>query len=251
MTTLSWLMAVLIFIVAFLYSSVGFGGASSYLAVMSLFNYPPEVASTTALTLNVLVAGVAFFNYYRNNHLRWHLLLPFLLTSIPAAFLGGMFKVSASIYQVLLNAILLYAAARLLFLPNMRPRPEGEKAHPSWWLTLSAGAVIGLLSGIIGVGGGIFLSPLIILCGWGSAKQAAALSAVFIALNSIGGLAGRAWNGDLDFGELGVLVIVLGLIGGTLGSLLGARHLRNQSLQRMLGIILLLIVARNAWSLWF
>ncbi len=248
MTPSTWLVACLFFAVAFLYSSVGFGGASSYLAVMSLFSYPPEVASTIALTLNVLVAGVAFVNYYRNNHLKWHLLWPFLLTSIPAAFVGGTLKVSASIYQVLLNVILLYVAARLFFLTEIQLPAAQERLRPSWGLTLSAGIAIGLLSGIVGVGGGIFLSPLIVLAGWGNVKQASASSAAFIVLNSLSGLAGRLWRGSLNFGELGLVFVLVGLIGGMLGSSLGARRLRHQSLQRVLGIILLLVVARNVWS---
>jgi uncharacterized membrane protein YfcA len=245
----TWPAALLILVVAFLYSSVGFGGASSYLAVMSLFSYPPAVASTIALTLNVLVAGVAFLNYYRNHHLQWRLLLPFLVTSVPASFLGGTLQVSTPVYQVLLNMILVYVAVHLLFLPEMRHCPEQERLRPTWWLILGAGAAIGLLSGIIGVGGGIFLSPLIVLTGWGNAKQASASSAAFIVLNSLGGVAGRAWNGNLNFGGLGLPFIIMGLIGGISGSALGARRLRNQSLQRILGAILLLVVVRNIWGL--
>jgi uncharacterized membrane protein YfcA len=240
--------ATLFFGVALLYSSVGFGGASSYLAVMGLFNKPPNEASTIALSLNILVAGIAFLNYNRGGHLRPYLLWPFLVTSIPAAFLGGLFQVSQPVYTLLLNIILFYVAMRLLFFN--RSTPIGEQfTRPALKISLTAGALLGLVSGIIGVGGGIFLSPLIVLAGWGDSRQASTSSAVFVVLNSISGLAGRAWGTALDFGSMGWLLIPVGVVGGVLGSSLGSRHLSCKNVQRLLAVVLLVVVGRNMLTL--
>lgn len=245
----TWLVAGLFFIVALLYSSVGFGGASSYLAVMSFFEFPPATSATIALTLNVFVATIAFFNYFRGGHFRGHLLWPFLITSIPAAFIGGSIHIDQVVYQILLNVILLYVAVRLFFFP-LKDLPNGkDHPRPSLKITLAAGAILGLVSGIVGVGGGIFLSPLIVLAGWGNSKQAAAASAGFIVLNSFGGLMGRAWGGTLDYGGVGFFLIPVGVIGGLLGSYLGVRHFLNIYLQRLLAVILLIIVTRAGLAL--
>lgn len=233
--------------VAFLYASVGFGGGSGYLAVMSLFDIPARIAASTALSLNVIVAGVAFINYERHGHFRARLLWPFALASIPAAFVGGVLPLGQLAYQLLLNAVLLYVALRLL-LTNDASLFRRPVQAPSWPVALASGAVLGLLSGMLGIGGGIFLSPLIVLAGWGEPKQAAASSAGFILLNSLSGLAGRALGGGLEFGSSGVLLLVLGAAGGLAGSFLGARYLSGRAVRRLLGVILLVAVARFLWS---
>ena len=238
----------LVFCVAFLYSSVGLGGASSYLAVMSLFAVTPAVSSTTALTLNIFVATLAFVNYARHGYLKPHLVGPSLLGSIPAAFIGGMLRVDLLTYQLLLNTILLYAGLRLLFIPKIESQSI-QNARPPAWMTMLAGAVIGLVSGIVGIGGGIFLSPLIVLAGWGTAKQAAAASAIFVVLNSVSGLAGRLLDGALDYGSFGWMLIPAGVVGGLMGSSLGVRFLSGKTVQRLLGIILLILVIRFATTL--
>lgn len=245
----AWLVTALFFAVALLYSSVGFGGASSYLAVMSYFEFPPATSATIALTLNVFVATIAFFNYFRGGHFRGHLLWPFLITSIPAAFIGGSIHIEEVVYQILLNVILLYVAVRLFFFPQ-KDLPNGrDYPRPSSKITLAAGAILGLVSGVVGVGGGIFLSPLIVLAGWGNSKQAATASAGFIVLNSLGGLVGRAWGGTLDYGSMGFLLIPVGVIGGLLGSYLGVRRLPNLYIQRLLAVILLAVVLRSGLAL--
>jgi len=232
----------LVFSIAFLYASVGFGGASGYLAVMSLFEVPAPIAASTALSLNVVVAGAAFANYARHGHLRQRLLWPFVFTSIPAAFLGGTLNIGQLTYQILLNAVLFYLGLRLLFADNQGPSGRPLKT-PSWSLALTSGVILGLLSGMLGIGGGIFLSPLILLAGWGDTKQAAASSAGFILLNSVGGLAGRAWSGTLQYGPLGGILILLGLAGGLAGSYLGVRYLSRQTIRRILGVVMLIAVA--------
>ena len=238
----------LVFCVAFLYSSVGFGGATSYLAIMSLFGIPAAVVASTALTLNTFVASTAFINYTRGGFLKPRLILPLLIASIPGAFIGATLPLSQSFYALLLNGLLLIVGLRMLLLPRLERRAESE-ASPPWWLLLACGAVLGLVSGMVGIGGGVFLSPIIILAGWGSAKQAAAASAAFIVLNSVSGLAGRFWAGTLDYGELGWILIPVGLIGGLLGSTVGVRYLSVKGVQRVLGVIMILVAVRYGISL--
>ena len=232
-----------------LYSSVGLGGASSYLVVMSYFAISPNFSSTIALTLNIMVAGVAFTNYFKNGHFRFRLLLPFLVTSIPAALIGGLIKIELPLYQLGLNIVLLFVSFRLLFFV----RPEGGDHQNfqkiNYTLASIIGVVLGLVSGIIGIGGGIFLSPLIILTKWGNAKQAAATSAAFIVLNSLSGLIGRALGHSLEMGSFGIEMVLIGLIGGIIGSLVGARYLPNRTVQRLLGAVMLLLVMRYGISL--
>ena len=240
------LLAVLVTAVAFLYASVGFGGASGYLAVMSQFGIDPAIMASTALILNIVVASIAFINYTRAGALRLDLLLPFLLTSVPAAFLGGYFKLQADVYLLLLYAVLTYVMLRMLF---ARPEPQTgtEDLHPfPLWLALTCGAGIGLLSGMVGIGGGIFLSPLIILARWGTPKQAAATAAGFIVLNSISGLLGRALGGNFVLGAFGVALLPLGIIGALAGSYLGARKFSGLWTRRILGVVLLIAIA-NFW----
>jgi uncharacterized membrane protein YfcA len=242
------LLPFLVFCVAFLYSSVGFGGATSYLAIMSIFAIPAAVASSTALTLNTFVASTAFATYTRQGHLKPKLLLPLLITSVPAAFLGATLPLTQSFYALLLNSLLLIVGVRMLLLPKLETRAMQE-ALPSRWVLLLCGAILGLVSGMVGIGGGVFLSPLIVLAGWGSAKQAAAASAAFIVFNSISGLAGRAWAGTLSYGEMGWILIPIGLIGGLLGSSLGARYLSGKGVQRVLGVIMVLVAVRYGISM--
>ncbi|HEY5269354.1 MAG TPA: sulfite exporter TauE/SafE family protein [Anaerolineales bacterium] len=238
----SSLLAALIAVVAFLYASVGFGGASGYLAVMSQFGIVPITMASTALILNIVVASIAFINYTRAGHLVKRLLIPFLVTSVPAAFLGGYCKLTDEAYYLLLYAVLTYVMLRMLF---ARPEPQAgtEDLRPfPLWLALVCGAGIGLLSGMVGIGGGVFLSPLIILARWGTPKQAAATAAGFIVLNSISGLVGRVLGGNFVLGIFGVSLLPVGLIGALAGSFLGARHFSGLWTRRILGVVLLIAI---------
>jgi uncharacterized membrane protein YfcA len=235
-------LAFFVLIIAFLYASVGFGGASGYLAAMSLFSLRPEVMASTALSLNILVAGVAFLTYYRARHFVPTLLWPFLLTSIPAAFIGGYIQIEANIYYAFLYFTLSYVAFRMLFFDGDGNRPS--KLPLSRATALISGGIIGLLSGILGIGGGIFLSPLIVMAGWGTQKQAAASAAAFILVNSISSVLGRMIGANMVLGVLGLALLPLGLVGALGGSYLGARYLSGTGLRRLLGIILLLAVVR-------
>lgn len=232
----------LVFLIAVLYSSAGFGGASGYLLAMKLFNIPASVMASTALVLNIFVSSISFTSYVRAGHFRMRLLLPFLITSIPAAFWGATFKLSEQTYAALLYVILTYLAVRMVFFPTLTEKP-GWAAQPiPVALALFSGGMIGLLSGMLGIGGGIFLSPLIILMQWGNSKQAAASAGGFIAINSISGVIGRFTSGTFSFGEFGFPLLLVGLIGAFLGSQLGAVRFSGTSVRRTLGTILVIAV---------
>lgn len=236
-----------VFFIAILYSSAGFGGASGYLLAMSFFDIPASVMSSTALTLNICVSSISFANYFRARHFRLHLLMPFLITSIPAAFIGGTFRLSAQTYTTLLYIVLTYLALRMTFFPVISEKENWVARPIPLWASLCSGAIIGLLSGMIGIGGGIFLSPLIILLGWGSSKQAAASAGAFIAINSLSGLVGRFANGTFDLGEFGLPLLVVGLIGALIGGQLGTVKFSGANVRRVLGIILMIA----AGAFWF
>lgn len=239
------LMSLIVMLVAFLYSSVGFGGATGYLAGMSLFGIPPQVMTSTALILNIFVASVSFTSFIRAGHFKFRLLWPFLATSIPAAFLGGLFKLPDQVYFILLYAILSLTAIRLVFFS--RGSESKTIKTPSIWISLLVGLGIGFLSGMVGIGGGIFLSPIIILAGWGTSKEASTTAAAFIVLNSISGLVGRVSGGNFAISDFSLILIPFGLIGALGGSYLGAKKLSSIGLRRVLGIVMSVVVI-NFWS---
>jgi hypothetical protein len=228
----------LFFAVAMLYSSVGHGGASGYLAVLSFFSITPKSMSTTGLILNLFVAGTAFVSFYRAGHFSAALTWPFLLTSVPAAFLGGMIRVPPKAYSLLLAIALLFAAFRLII--QFRSEASRDTAKVPHLLTaLIVGAGIGLLSGIVGVGGGIFLSPLILLMNWADPKRTSAASACFILVNSLAGLAGRLASSNFEIGLLAPFVGAA-FLGGIVGSYLGANQFSSLTLRRVLGVVLII-----------
>ncbi len=237
------LLLTLIFVIAVLYSSAGFGGASGYLLVMSFFGIPANIMSSTALVLNIFVSSISFLNYYRAQHFRRSLLFPFLVTSIPAAFVGGMFKLSQQTYTSLLYMLLTYLALRMIFFPSLSDKSDWSPRPVPLWAALVSGAFIGLLSGMIGIGGGIFLSPLIILTGWGNSKQAAASTGAFIAINSLSGLLGRWLGGTFAFGAAQIPMLIAGLAGALLGGHLGAFNWSSAGVRRALGIMLAVAVS--------
>jgi len=230
-------LSILIAVVAALYSSVGHGGASGYLAVMSFVLMDPSLMSTTALILNVLVAGIGAVQFNRAGHFSWKLAWPFVLLSIPFAFAGGLLKISALIYFLLLSAVLLFAAYRLI--RGAVATGDEPSVPPTAPIALSAGGGIGLLSGIVGVGGGIFLSPLMILMKWAATKQTAAISAFFIVVNSIAGLGGRFVRGGLEVGNIWPFALAAAA-GGLIGSYFGAGKFTSRALRQLLGIVLLI-----------
>lgn len=230
------LVALLIGLAAIVYSAVGHGGASAYLAVMALAGVAPDVMKPSALLLNILVSSIAAWRFARAGHLSWRLLLPFAAASVPAAFVGGFLALPARGYQIVLGVVLAYAGVRMFAgSPTAEDRPL---ALPPLRIAAAAGAGIGLVSGLIGVGGGIFLSPLILLVGWAGVRTTAAVSAMFILVNSIAGLSGhllgapglpgglRAWAGAA-------------VLGAWLGSGLGSRAIPRPALLRLLAAVLI------------
>jgi uncharacterized membrane protein YfcA len=228
----------LTFLVGFVYSSVGHGGASGYLAILSFFAFPHEQMAASALCLNLLVAGTAFFAFRKAGHFSWKLTWPFVITSVPAALLGGLTRVSPILYTRLLAAVLVFAGVRLLI-----ERKSGEgvaSSEPKLWISLPTGAGVGLLSGVVGVGGGIFLSPLLLLFRWAGTKETAATSALFIFVNSLAGLGGRFLRHDFSVlvPPVMLLMVVNAFLGGLVGSRLGANHFSAPWLKRVLAVVL-------------
>jgi len=242
-------MYVLVLLIAFLYASVGFGGATGYLMAMSFFDIAPQVMASTALTLNILVASISFSSFYRAGHLRRELLWPFLLTSIPAAFLGGYFRIPDQIYAILLYAVLTFVGLRLAFEKHQKSDDAQSLQSVPPYVAMAIGLGAGLLSGVVGIGGGIFLSPIILLARWGTSKQAAAVAAAFIVLNSISGLMGRVIGGTFVLDSFGLSLLPVGLVGALLGSYWGALRLSIPGLRRVLGVVMIVVVVNFWWSL--
>lgn len=226
------------FLIAFIYASVGHGGASGYLALLSFFAFPHRQIASSALCLNVLVAGIAFYLFAKNGHFSWALVWPFTVSSVPAAFLGGMVRVGPDVYSMLLGMVLIYAAWRLFF--SLEPAAGAPVHLPPRLPAAVIGFAIGLLSGIVGVGGGIFLSPLLLLLGWCGAKPAAAASAFFILVNSLAGVAGRVSAGNFEGNSFLAALLIAAALGGQAGARLGARNFSPLWLRRILAAVLVL-----------
>jgi uncharacterized protein len=236
--TLTWWALPLFFIVAALYSCVGHGGASGYLALFALLGAASAAIVPIALTLNVLVAGIGFFNYWRSGYFSPRLLLPFVVGSVPAAYVGGLVDLPRTIFAAVLGSALILAAVRMLFLREVRPVGSPQKPLSRWAISLVLGLVLGLVSGVVGIGGGIFLSPILLFLQWADAKRTAAVSSAFIVLNSLSGLAGHLSRGDVRLAPF-LLVGATVLAGGMTGSYWGAWHVRPLLLQTLLGVVLL------------
>src|SRR5262249_32248598 len=206
-------------LIAFLYSSVGHAGASGYIATMTLFGRAPTIIRPTALVLNILVASIGTFQFWRAGHFSWKLFWPFALLSIPAAYVGGYLQPSASVLRILIGVVLLFSATRLVFHRDDPPRT----VSPSRPVAISVGAGLGFLSGLTGTGGGIFLTPLLLFCQWAHIRQAAAVSALFIWVNSIAGLVGY-FTKVHSVPSLGLILAAAAIVGGAIGSHLGSRH---------------------------
>lgn len=226
---------------AALYSSVGHGGASAYIAAMALFSVAPEVMKPTALALNLLVAGFGTWRYAHRGLTNWKLVLAFALTATPAAFIGGGIHLPAIYYKPLVGILLWAAAVRLLWQPKVLA--ERETKAPSPWVSLPAGAVLGLLAGLTGTGGGIFLSPLIILNAWEEPRHTSGVVAAFILLNSVGGLAGNISSVGHLPPALPWFLVAVGS-GALLGTWLGVERLPRSWLLRTLGAVLVVAGAK-------
>jgi len=248
----SFVLLFALFVIAALYSSVGHGGASGYLAILSLTVYAsqdPSWLKQHAWSLNLLVAGLAFLAYKKEGFYNSKLAISFMITSVPAAIVGGLLKVEHGIYDTLLSMTLIFAAWRLMMIKD-RKSEEVFVEKPPFYIPAIVGAIIGFLSGIIGVGGGIFLSPIILLFGWADAKTTAGIAAVFIWVNSAAGLVGNSISGQLEI-EIGVLLpfAVAVILGGLVGSRMGSNVFSQQTVRRVLVSVLILAALKRILDL--
>jgi uncharacterized protein len=227
--------ALLLLSIAYLYSSVGHGGASGYLALMALFGMDPEFMQSSALTLNLFVSSIAFYSFYRAGYFRWKVLLPFVITSMPMAFVGARLDIEPKTYKVILGICLLIAILRLLI--SYSGKAESSKPPP-FIIAAPIGALLGFFSGMIGIGGGIILSPLILLLHWANMKETAAISAAFIFLNSAAGLFGLSLSG-LSLAPHILIWICIVIAGGFLGSYISSYKMDSAKLKYLLAIVLL------------
>ena len=219
---------------AFMYASVGHGGASGYLAILAIFSMDPSLMKSSALILNIFVSLISFTLYYRGGFFRWRLFIPFAITSIPAAYLGATIPLSAGIYKKVLAVCLLFAILRLI---GVFGKESPEAKEMKWVYGLIVGAVIGFLSGMIGIGGGIILSPVILLFHWAKMKETAAVSALFILVNSISGLAALLIKGYTPNPEI-YNWLAVAIAGGSAGAYLGSKRFDNNLLRYVLAVVL-------------
>lgn len=233
----NWIFLACLPIVAFLYASVGHGGASGYLALLALFSFPHEIMRSSALLLNIFVAGIAFYFYWKEGHFKSKLFYPFAIASIPASFWGGYINVDPTLYKQILGVLLLFAILRIMgaFGKNKTATTE-LKLVPA----LIIGVIIGFFSGLIGIGGGIILSPVILLFAWGGMKETAAVSALFIWVNSMSGMMGYLSSGE-GLHAVSFYMILFALIGGAVGAYFGSkRSTSNNTVAYLLAVVLLI-----------
>lgn len=222
-------------LIAFLYASVGHAGASGYIAVLTLAGLSADDVRPTALVLNILVAALTSYQFFRAGHFGWHRFWPFAIASVPAAFVGGYLWVPTAVFKVLVGLVLLLSAARFAF----RSAEPDHPRFPRLWIALLTGAVLGLLSGLTGTGGGVFLTPLMLLLGWARTKETSAVCALFILVNSIAGISGFAASGrPLPGMAPGLAVVAVG--GGLLGGYFGSRRFSVRTIQQALAVVLVI-----------
>lgn len=237
---LHWLVYPCFLIVSFLYGSVGLGGATGYLAVLSLLGVTDPIIAPSVLLLNILVAGISFGQFYREGHFRMNLLLPFAITSIPASVLGGMIPLSRMAFVLVLGVTLLVAGVRLMVLPKI----EDESGHDFsslvyWTMSLLIGIGLGVLSGVTGSGGGFLLIPVLMMVYSVPPKQTAAAAAGFVVVNSVAGFSGHLLRGHVSW-EMTVPLIAVVAVGGFAGSRLGSKYWEASTVQRIISVVLVL-----------
>ncbi|QNL50159.1 sulfite exporter TauE/SafE family protein [Olivibacter sp. SDN3] len=229
-----FLFYVLLFGIAFLYSSVGHGGASGYLALMALYGVAPEVMKPTALLLNLFVALTSFIYYYRGNYFNKKLFIPLAIASVPMAFIGGSMTVDADLYKRMLGVFLLIPVARFLFFRDIK---VDQTANPRLGWLILMGAGVGFLSGLLGIGGGVILSPILLLLAWTDQKQTAAISALFIFVNSLSGLFGQITKG-IQFSPDMIAYVAVAFSGGLFGAYFGALRFQQRAIKLLLALVL-------------
>lgn len=233
-------------VAAFGYASVGHGGASAYLAAMALAGIAPQEMRPVALLLNILVSSLATWKFWRAGHFRWRLFWPFAAVSIPLAYVGGAITLPGQAYKVLVGVVLLYAAWQLWHSVRAGDEMRELREPPLGWAML-IGAAMGLLAGLTGVGGGIFLSPLLLMLGWAGTKQTSAVAAPFILVNSIAGLAAIVLAKSAPLPSYVWILAPAVFIGGWLGAEYGSRRFANPVVRRVLAVVLALAGMKMIW----
>lgn len=235
-----YFVAVLFFFVALTYSAVGLGGGSSYTALMALLGFSTLAIPMISLSLNLVVTSIGSFNFIRNKHARIRLILPFLVSSIPMAYLGGALKLPKPFFYWILLISLVFVAARIYLWKNTTIKLDIGRTGKII-VSIFSGSILGLIAGVVGIGGGIYLVPLIIILGLGNEKEAAACGTIFIWLNSLSGLLSRLKYNSIDLSDyLPMLVAVL--IGGSFGSFLGSTKFSPKTMEKILGAIILVAI---------
>lgn len=242
--TIEIIIPLLLLLVAFLYASVGHGGASGYIAVLTLFNISVAQYKPVVLVLNSIIAGIAFYNFYKAGYFKWKLAWPFLISSIPAAFIGSYFTSDDRYYKLILGIALIFPIIRLLF---NSPSEKNKTKELVFGTAVAWGAVIGLLAGYLNIGGGIFLSPVIILLAWGNAKDAAAVSSLFIVCNSLAGLAASGLNSS-SFTNSSFIWMAAAITGGLLGAYIGSRIFPLKTVRYILSSVLCIAAVKLIFS---
>lgn len=224
-------------VAAFVYASVGHGGASAYIAAMALAGIAPQEMRPVALFLNILVSSLATYKFHRAGHFRWRLFWPFAVTSIPLAFVGGALTLPGGAYKALVGVVLLYAGWQL-WLSGRQGREMRDVREVPIWIAMPVGALLGVLSGLTGVGGGIFLSPLLLMLGWAGTKETSAVAAPFILVNSIAAFAAGSVVKGFALPSYTVALAVAVLAGGWLGAEYGAKRFANPRVRQVLAVVL-------------
>ena len=231
---------------AFMYSSVGHGGASGYLAVLAILGVSQIVMKPSALLLNIFVSGISFFQYYRTNNFNFKLFWPFAITSVPASFIGAMMPLQSGTYKKVLGVFLIFSVLRLTLF-GWKDETSAENKELKLWLGLLIGAMIGLISGMIGIGGGIILSPVILLLHWGKMKETAAVSALFIFVNSISGLIAVISSGT-QIPNSAYPLLGVAIVGGIGGSYFGSKKFDFKILKYLLASVLTIAAFKLIFS---
>jgi len=233
-------------VAAAVYASVGLGGGTAYVAFLALAGVAPEPLRVGVLILNIVPATLSFVSYARAGHLRRELLAPFLCTSIPAAFVGGLMQLPTRPFEIVLGATLLLVAGYMLAWSEGRVRPRTIDLRRAWRIGPPVGLLAGGLAGIVSVGGGVFLAPILIVAGWTTSKQAAPVAAAFVLANSLAGLVGHVARGNWPAPWLWPLLVVV-MVGGAIGAWLGAGRLSSAAVRRLFGVVVLVVALRLVW----
>ncbi len=240
MPEIFWILAPILFFVALAYSSVGLGGGSSYVAVLYLFGIPLAKIPPIALLFNIFAASVALYKFYKEGYFVPRLVFPFLASSVPATFIGARLNLGDKALSLLFAVVLFLIALIILFRKKEVKARVSLDEKTTWLITFSLGAILGFLAGIMGIGGGIFLGPVLILIGMASSKQAAGACSAFVLVNSVVGLISHSLQGNVDFSILLFLGVAV-FVGAQVGSFLGTRKFSPLILQRIFAFILMAV----------